>query len=386
MSPSTLWVALLALTLPGCLMGPKEEPVPTHLHTLWDYAYDLDGGAPRALPLIVGDMVITSGDLSVTALNYRTGELLWKTPFEASGQVESDYFGLKGNVLVGSIHKPVSQIPNGHALIGIDVHSGEKLWEEFFDNDNNRIARFEGITIIPGGFLQAGNGNMVFTLTPSGERTRHATDGRFYNSTVVGDILYAAEHIQGTGAFSAYRLPDMELLWRYHPGDLAHLAGMQPIVENGRVYMVTGTRTLSLNNVEAAFALDAATGHELWRTNGVRSVRLADHTRDYIYVNPNGGLAKIRKSDGHVVYNKDFNAGAGAGPVAYLDGYVYVMTPGSMHIVRAEDGQIMARMGPPKGSFFWRVTAHDGRIFAQSTTHLYAFAPWGHTEPLTNTR
>jgi len=27
------------------------------------------------------------------------------------------------------------------------------------------------------------------------------------------------------------------------------------------------------------------------------------------------------------------------------------------------------------------VTAHDGRIFAQSSRHLYAFAPWGHTQP-----
>ncbi|MCH8491500.1 MAG: PQQ-binding-like beta-propeller repeat protein [Oceanicaulis sp.] len=266
------------------------------------------------------------------------------------------------------------------------MQTGRMLWEVFFDNKENELARYPGITTTSHGFFLPGFGNWAFILTPLGERMRIDTDVFIYHSMVKDDILYAAHRYQGTGALSAYRLPDMELIWRYHPGDLAHLTGMQPLVENGRIYMATGALTPSQETVEAVFALDAATGQQLWRTNEVRSVDLADHCPDYLYLNHHAGLYKVRKSDGHLVYYKDFNAGTGSGPVAYLDGYAYVMTPGSMHIVRAEDGEIMARMSPPKGSFFWRVTAHDGRIFAQSSRHLYAFAPWGHTEPLSTSR
>ncbi|MCH8491499.1 MAG: hypothetical protein LAT81_16465 [Oceanicaulis sp.] len=104
MNKLTLLVTVSALALTGCWSSLDEDEAPTHLHTLWDYAYDLDGGAPRALPLIVGDKVVTSGDLSVTALDYRTGELIWKTPFEATGQVEGRYFVLHVEVLTGTIH------------------------------------------------------------------------------------------------------------------------------------------------------------------------------------------------------------------------------------------------------------------------------------------
>lgn len=386
MNKLTLFITVSALALTGCWPSLDEEETPTHLHTLWDYAYDLDGGAPRALPLIVNDMVITSGDLSVTALNYRTGELIWKTPFEATGQVEGRYFGLHGEVLTGTIHKPIAETHNGLAVIGLNVQTGKMLWEVFFDNKENELARYPGITTTSHGFFLPGFGNWAFMLTPLGERMRIDTDVFIYHSMVKDDILYTAHRYQDTGALSAYRLSDMELVWRYHPGDLAHLTSMIPIVEDGRVYMATGTRTPSQETVEAVFALDAATGQQLWRTDGVRNVDLADHCPEYLYLNNNGGLNKVRKSDGHLVYYKNFNAGTGSGPVAYLDGYAYVMTPGSMHIVRTSDGEIMARLSPPKGSFFWRVTAHDGRIFAQSSRHLYAFAPWGHTEPLSTSR
>jgi hypothetical protein len=48
----------------------------------------------------------------------------------------------------------------------------------------------------------------------------------------------------------------------------------------------------------------------------------------------------------------------------------------------AESGELLHVLPAPDGSFFWRVTAGAGRIFAQSSNHLYAFAPWGHKLPL----
>lgn len=50
----------------------------------------------------------------------------------------------------------------------------------------------------------------------------------------------------------------------------------------------------------------------------------------------------------------------------------------------SESGEIVHRISPPDGSYFWLVTTGAGRIFAQSNRHLYAFAPWGHTEPMEN--
>ena len=103
---------------------------------------------------------------------------------------------------------------------------------------------------------------------------------------------------------------------------------------------------------------------------------------DFIYVNDAAGIYKLGKADGRVEWYSDFRAGAGTAPIAYAHGYLYAPHSGTLHVVEAGTGEVVHRLSPPDGSYFWQVTAGAGRVFVQSNRRLYAFAPWGHEGPL----
>jgi outer membrane protein assembly factor BamB len=180
------------------------------------------------------------------------------------------------------------------------------------------------------------------------------------------------------GIISAYQLDTMELLWRFEPGNYGYPAYAPPIVENGIVYV--GTVSAPSDSEFGFFALNAATGQEIWRKVGIQTYSSVLEG-DFIYVYDGGGVHKIRKDNGSTVWHTNFGS-SGAAPIAYGYGFVYAPHSGAMRILDAETGEIVHMMSPPDGSFFWLVTADKGRIFAQSSRHLYAFAPWGHEEAL----
>ena len=70
-------------------------------------------------PLLYEGMIVTSGDAKVTALDYATGERVWKTPLDFHRQLLNRTFGLKGNVLVGSI---------AQKILAWDIETGAPLW------------------------------------------------------------------------------------------------------------------------------------------------------------------------------------------------------------------------------------------------------------------
>lgn len=73
-----------SLTLSGCFSSPSSGGKDKNqtLKILWEYAYDFDGGAPMVLPMIHENKILTSGDIKVTALDFETGEQIWKTPWQ----------------------------------------------------------------------------------------------------------------------------------------------------------------------------------------------------------------------------------------------------------------------------------------------------------------
>lgn len=363
-------IVISILTLSGCFSTPTDDNnEQMELHLIWEYAYDPDGGAPRVKPLLHSNMVITSGDINTTALDYQTGEVIWKTPFDHHRQLLNSRFGLNDNILTGSIVR---------TIIAWDINSGEELWSIPID-DSLSFNNSRGIGVIPGGFIAVSNGSYVYKLNLNGEINFVNTDARSYEMTYLESVLYVGQVQNMEGVVSAYEVENFELLWRFNPGGFAYPAFTAPILEGGIVYI--GTTTGPTGSKNGFFALDASTGEELWRREGIftYSAVLVD---DFIYIHDASGVYKLNKSDGSIEWYSDFNAGNGTAPIDYGYGYIYAPHSGTMHIVDAESGEIVHRLSPPDGSFFWRVTAGAGRIFAQSSRHLYAFAPWGFEEAL----
>jgi outer membrane protein assembly factor BamB len=368
----TLIFLLSSLSLTGCLdfsTSSKTNDKSSKLTVLWNYAYDPDGGAPSVKPLIHEGMVITSGDINVTSLDYKTGELMWKTSFEHHMQLTNKTFGLNENVLVGNITKKT---------MAWNAVTGEQLWETSFE-DSLSWSLSRGITTSNSYFLFGSQGSNLYTLNSQGKLSIEKLNARTYETTVINNVLFAGQRKGDEGIVSAYNILTMELLWSFNPGNFGFFSREAPIVENGIVYVgTTGGLTGSRNGF---FALNAQTGEEIWRREGIFTYS-AVLVGDYLYVNDAAGIYKLRKSDGGIEWYSDFQAGAGTGPIAYGYGYLYAPHSGTMHIVDAQSGEIVQRVSPPHGNWFWLVTAANGRIFAQSSSHLYAFAPWGHKLPL----
>ncbi|MEX0845546.1 MAG: PQQ-binding-like beta-propeller repeat protein [Balneolaceae bacterium] len=363
------------LTLSGCFSSPPDngEDEPS-LHLLWEYAYDLDGGAPRVKPYLYTNMIITSGDIKITALNYVTGEQVWKTPFDFTRQLLNSSFGVSNDVITGSISDQV---------LAWNIETGESLWSVSFPDSLN-FSHLSGITGSSDFFIAVGKGdNRIYKISQNGELEIVQLDVRSYETSIYDGVLYASQRDgdPGVGVFTAYDVQTMEKIWRFEPGEFGFGTREAPIVENGIVY--TGTTSGPSNSKNGFFALNAQTGEELWRREGIftYSAVLVD---DYIYVNDAAGIYKLRKSDGGMEWYSDFEAGAGTAPIDYGYGYLYAPHSGTMHVVDAETGEIVYRLSPPDGSYFWKVTVGKGRVFAQSNRKLYAFAPWGYEEPISN--
>ncbi len=362
-----------SLMLSGCLPSPTdnsgEEEKELRMHTLWEYAYDLDGGAPFTKPLIHDDMIISSGDINITSLDYKTGELIWKRSFEHHGQLTNKTFAINGEVLVGNITRKI---------LAWNKLDGEQLWEIPI-NDTLSWSLSRGVTEIHDQFLIPGQGSHHYFVSSEGELHVEELDVRSYETSIFGEILYLGQRKGDHGIVSAMDINTLELIWRFEPGEFGFPSRVSPIVENGIVYVgTTGGPSGSKNGF---FALDAQTGEEIWRREGIFTYS-AVLVEDYLYIHDASGIYKLHKSDGSIEWYSDFNAGNGTAPIDYGYGFIYAPHSGTMHVVDAETGEIVHRLSPPDGSYFWRVTAGKGRIFAQSNRYLYAFAPWGHEEAL----
>lgn len=360
----------------GCSSSPTNNGDSNEkLHLIWEYAYDLDGGAPRVKPLIHENTIITSGDNNITSLQVNNGDIKWKTPLNHHTSLTNRSFGIADDLIVGSVLK---------RLIAWNLTTGTERWSISF-KDNLTFADLSGVGIADDYFISFGTNGELYKTSKNGELEVDWIGIRTYESSFFnGNLLLthrsppADGEIQ-YGAVQSFDFESMELNWIFEKHGFMYATRVAPFIENNIVYF--GTADGASNLKSGFFALNAQTGEEIWRREGIFTYS-AVMEGDYIYVNDAAGIFKLRKSDGGIEWYSDFEAGAGTGPIAYGYGYLYAPHSGTMHIVDAESGEIVHRMSPPDGSFFWLVTADAGRIFAQSSRHLYAFAPWGHKQPL----
>ena len=221
-------ILICILTLSGCFFSPPEKNGEDEekLHVLWEYTYDFDGGAPRVRPLLHSNKIITSGDINTTALDYITGELIWKTPFDHHRQLLNSTFGLKDEIIVGSI---------AQKIIAWNVFSGEELWSMPID-DSLSFNNSRGIGVIPDGFVAVSNGPMVYRIDKGGNMEIINTDARSYEATFQDGVLYIGQVKDMEGVVSAYDIFTFELIWRFNPKGFAYPAYTAPIIENNTIY------------------------------------------------------------------------------------------------------------------------------------------------------
>lgn len=367
-----LFILVSIPTLSGCFSSPSNGGNKTNekLNLLWEYAYNPDGGAPRIKPQLVLDKIITSGDINVTALDYKTGDLLWKTPFENHRQLLNRSFGINGSLIVGSVARKV---------LSWDLESGHPQWEVDFSNGQS-FNNTRGINSFPGGFIAVGSDGSLYVIDPNGNVVIKQLDARSYEAAYSNGKLYVGQAKNERGVVSAYQLDTMGLLWRFEPGSFGYPAYAPPIIENGIVYV--GTLGGPGDPQNGFFALNADTGQEIWRREGIFTYAAILAGERIFGVNGNSVWA-LNKNTGNMIWSTNsLGGGHSESNLAYMDGHVYWAHGSGLHVFKGETGELVRVEPMPDESSLWLVTADKGRIFAQTSRHLYAFAPWGHEEAL----
>lgn len=276
----------------------------------------------------------------IYALQAHSGTLLWQ---HAQGP---DGLGTV-SVINGRVYDaPLAEAPDGstgpQTITVLDASDGHALWNITIPMQDGIVR--DGITEANGVAYIGTNHGSVYAVRPqTGQIIWHVSQSAssFANQDIVQVTPVVSNGIVFAGSVEhvfAYRAADGRQLWEYSvrtnggPG-----FGMQPFVDNGVVYFVSGFPFGSL------VAVRASDGTLIWQNQQV-SVDPSDLIlSDGLLVNLVNTLTAWRTSDGSQVWQRttDNSAGPpGSGrPVIVSDGIIYVGgEDGVLHAFRLSDG------------------------------------------------
>jgi hypothetical protein len=377
------WLPLLMGIFQACSCSTRtgtETIFPKQLQLLWEYRYQ-PVSSPLLVPTIDDNRILISGDLFLTALNFANGDEIWKEPLPSHRNVRSYNVSITHGQIFGVILRQGQ--PAHKDAISWDRTTGKELWKTAF-SDTLIFRQFQFIDTTSDYILVSAEGGKLVILNHDGTLSKIIHfDKPPSNVSIHEDIAYishaSSANNKASGKITAVEMTSWTTKWEYESQN-GWINQVRPIIESGVVFAGTTEGYASDRGISAFFALNSESGQQLWLREGIQTFS-AVIDGDFIYINDGGGIHKLRKDNGGTVWYTNFES-SGTAPIAYGYGHIYAPHSGAMRILNAETGEIVHTMSPPDGSFFWLVTADKGRIFAQSSSHLYAFAPWGHEEAL----
>lgn len=314
----------------------------------------LSGGVMSHLLLADGVLYVSAMDGSVRALRARDGAPVWKAM--TGGYCHSSPVLVGGKVVVGSA--------DGH-VYAFDARRGRTLWKVRTGGPvyaSAAVAR--GIVAIASGDgsvygidLASGAVRWKFALPPSNSafaQSPAGTDGERFFVGAWDTFVYALD--AATGA-QVWRRPGTDRSFAYSPA----IGG--PAVGGGVVYVPSNGNVLH--------AFDAATGETRWTYSspgdkvGYSSPALVDGR---IYIGCLGDKGEVRcisAADGREVWTTATGSTIYDSSPAVADGHVSIgSVNGTLWLLSAADGQIVDRHRLPEGHFLSSPAAGGGSVYA----------------------
>lgn len=267
----------------------------------WNRPYEFGESEDASDPTVSGDLVYVTLDNSVYAIDARTGAKLWQRSL--NGPVST----LSPTVAEGVVVTTVTQ----HVVVALDALNGENVWKAGLPE-----AVVEGTD---------GDSSIAFNATPA------VADGRVFVKTSVGWVV-------------AYDLATGSVAWTFDSGAgrTMDTSGLPVSVSDG-VASFTAAQDDgddATTNVVKLFALDSATGKEIWPAidvPGTGNLAVAD---GMIYLAPHRNqpapLTAIDAATGETRWTRD--GVTGWGPPVIVDDLVYVATSGRIDALVAATG------------------------------------------------
>lgn len=254
----------------------------------------------------------------------------------------------------------------------IDLSTGEVIWKKVISRGTFYDYTYDGV----GKYYLYLSGDEPVIYIYNKKNAKYVGTIRLQSwarsITSKGNALFISEAWKPDSAKNAYgriiriNKKTHQIQWQYTTKN-GGFYGVGLLIQNGVVY--SGT---SSGHPGEFVALNAKTGKVKWKQEGVVSQSFT-FGGDTLFVVSDQALVALDAKTGRKLWTHDFTY-SGASNVAYLNGYVYHAHGQGLYIFNAETGQIAA--GPifaPDGGAFYNATAGNGRIFIETSTHLYCY-------------
>lgn len=390
-----LWKLLLlgiGLCCQSFACQPPTPPLPPVIDTtpqpLWSQARDGGSGVYGWFPqFIYGNNLITytkkNGRAYIVALNKDNGREIWAWSDLLIPQEEAKTDAVH-------IYDDICVWKARNRVYAINLLTGQTVWKHTiitnagFNTDGiaglgNRFLIHGWDPIYFSGFVHTGNiiANPTLKLP---YRTLHAQTTVFLNSRSnlltqanINDTLAVLPYGTPEGGtatlFTIYNLTqNKEIYTKTIPGDTSGAFGPPPTVFNGKIYSPSGTVIL---------CFDLQTGNELWRTrfSSVDASGLVIANNKIYSSNENGNTYCLDTETGKILWQTRTRGGASR--PFFMNGVIYFtsIADGHLYGLDAETGAILMKIDDPRGGigFGDMVAGADGKIYANTYTHLYCF-------------
>jgi len=353
---------LIVIMVIGCDNNPDHKDIPPEqLELLWEYSYSMRGWGPEVEPTVVGDsLILMAGDEYITCLQLENGVVKWKQ-LTTDGNVASLFNFLFDDTQVYGWQN--------RAIYALDVQSGNYNWIV----DSTGYYRYHGFSQ---SYYYSPYGSKFYKISKNGQVvdttvTSYPIRALAYYRNKIYSGQYWPTGDGDIGRITCYDEKSLDSLWSYdEPGGGFNMC--YPVFDNGVLYAGTVWGGSLGNEV---LALNAETGAKLWSTDsyGVYQIVLGG---DVLYYAGGASVNALDKYTGQVIWRTIIPTTDQSSPLAYWDGYVYKAHAGTLLILDAETGEIVEHLRGPDNAYIYQVSVGAGKIFVQSSRHLYAFAPY----------
>jgi len=361
-------------------------PQDTAPKPIWTMSRDGGSGVYGWFPqFIFGGNLITytkkNGVAYIVAFNKNTGQEVWAwSDLFNQHEAKTDFIHIFDNILVWrSIRR----------VYAINLLSGQTVWKQNIDSQvafgtdeisglGPRIIFQTFRTTYFSGNVLTGNITANPILQPNvSMRTNHGATKVFLNAppnflpqAALNDNLAVLPYGNEQATFfTIYNLTkNQEIYTKTIPGDTSGVFSYSPSVHNGKIYFPAGAFVL---------CFDLTTGNELWRArlrSVVTSALLIVNNKIYI-TDENHTTHCFDTESGKALWKTGTRGGASR--PFYMNGVIYFtsIADGHLYGLDAEDGKILMKIDDPRGGigFGDMVAGADGKIYANTYTHLYCF-------------
>ena len=365
---SFFMLVVLFMAAASCSSNTNNPEEPFRL--LWEFAYQ---GVPEGLslvtlaPEIIGNNYIAiSPDRRLTNLDPKTGEVLWSNELPENAWITT-------NNLLHDSDTFYIKIDQTSKIVGWDILTGTKKWEgalpsgTFFD--------FRHDALDSQNLYLTGNQLSFFVFRKNGEFLLEKKMDKNPRALISdGTNIYVSQAWRPEGSESSYgrivsyNSDSMDEEWSYTTQKGGFYTASMQLVDN-----VLYSGTVSGNGT--FISLNANTGKRIWAKDLITYRFLVEN--DTIYVNNSLNIVALDSNTGKELWRTDFGVGDASDNIAYLNGYLYHSHGSALFILDAATGEVVHREPvAPDGTPFGNVAAANGRVFAQSDYHLYAYEAW----------